>query len=148
MWRYLDIFHDKFLLPHYIVRWDRDSKSLRKRTGKELKYFAFCSLIAVVHFVLGAYYQIKTGLSTDENPTKVPRDMLLLMGMLIIGLALHTTAYTHTLAFNQGKFIQVINLMCEFQPVLEGNLGLLSLSLQSEFFKKKLTLVGLAYKLI
>jgi hypothetical protein len=121
MWRYLDTFHDKFLLPYYIVRWDRDSKSLQRRTGKELKYFEFYSLIAVVHVVLGAYYQIKIGLSREANPTEVPRDMLLLMGMLIIGLALHTTAYTHTLAFNQGKFIQVINLMCEFQPVLEGN---------------------------
>jgi hypothetical protein len=127
MWRYLDIFHDKFLLPHYIVRWDRDSKSLRRRTGKELKYFAFYSLIAVVHVVLVVYYHIKIGLSTDENPTKVPRELLLLMGMLIIGLALHTTAYTHTLAFNQGKSIQVINLMCEFQPILEGNLVPLSI---------------------
>jgi hypothetical protein len=127
MWRYLDIFHDKFLLPHYIVSWDKDAMTLRRATGKEWKYFAFYSLIAVVHIVLVVYYHIKTGLSTDENPTEVPRELLLLMGMLIIGRALHTTAYTHTMAFNQGKSIQVINLMCEFQPILEGNLVPLSI---------------------
>jgi hypothetical protein len=121
MWRYLDILNDRFLLPHYIVSWNGASRSLQRGKGKEIKYFAFYAMIAVVHIVLGEYYVLKIALSGEENPTGAPRDFLLLLGMLIIAFALYSTSFAHTLSFNKCKFIRTMNLLSEFQQVLEGN---------------------------
>jgi hypothetical protein len=125
MWRYVEILYDKFTLPHYIVGWDGGCKSLQRRTGrKELNYFVLYEVNSNVHFVIMIYYYLTIGLSsTDENINETRNDnkpVLVILALLMMGVALLSNMCIYTLALNECKFINAVNVMFKFLPCLEG----------------------------
>jgi hypothetical protein len=122
MWRYVEILFDKFTLPHYIVTWDGSSKSLKRRTGKQLKYFILYEVNSNINVVLMVYYHLTIGFSTQETLIQAStKPLLVIFGLLTMGSAFLSKIFIYTLAFNDGKFINATDVTVKFLHILNGN---------------------------
>jgi hypothetical protein len=120
MWRYLELFFDRFTLPHYILSYNRLS-SLRRETKHAWAYLTFNTFYMFGLDSIIIYSNLKSAFTTNNQLNDGQRSLRVIFSFLFASIGALILVFLYTIAFNQAKFSKTFNAIRRFQPTLAGN---------------------------
>jgi uncharacterized membrane protein len=120
-WRYLELFFDKFTLPHYILSYNGLSRSLHRETKHAWAYLTFNTVYIFGLDSILIYSNLKSAFTTTNQLNDAQRSLRVIFSFLFASIGALTLVCLYTIAFNQAKFSKNCNAICRFQPTLAGN---------------------------
>jgi hypothetical protein len=120
MWRYLELFFDKFTLPHYIVNYNGLSKSLHREKKHAWAYLTFNTFYIFGLDSIIIYSNLKSAFTTTNQLNDAQRSLRVIFSFLFASIGALTILCLHTIAFNQAKFLKNMNAIFRFQQTLAG----------------------------
>jgi hypothetical protein len=121
MWRYLELFFDRFTLPHYILSYNGRSRSLRRDTKHAWAYLTFNTFYIFGLDSIIIYSNLKSAFTTTYQLNDGQRSLSVIFSFLFASIGALTLVCLYTIAFNQAKFSKTFNAIRRFQPTLAGN---------------------------
>jgi hypothetical protein len=121
MWRYFDIFFDKFKVPHWLINYNKTTRSAKRGGKKDWPFWAFYIAFAYSHGLLLLYYHLKYAVFSDAEIVS-QKDLRVILVMLFTSIMVLVAASIYTIVLNEASFVKAGSGIGRFQSIFEGEI--------------------------